>query len=82
MKTTIDIADPLFAEAKRAAEREGTTLKALVEQGLRLVLAAQAGEREPFRLRPASFNGLGLRRELQEASWDRLRELAYEGHGT
>jgi hypothetical protein len=49
---------------------------------LRQVLAAQAGEREPFRLRPASFNGLGLRRELQEASWDRLRELAYEGHGT
>jgi hypothetical protein len=34
MKTTIDIADPLFAEAKRAAEREGTTLKALVDAGI------------------------------------------------
>ncbi|MDP1646775.1 MAG: type II toxin-antitoxin system VapB family antitoxin [Rubrivivax sp.] len=82
MKTTIDIADALFAEAKHAAEREGTTLKALVEQGLRQVLVAQGRERESFRLRRATFNGRGLQRELQEASWDRLRELAYEGHGT
>lgn len=42
MKTAIDIADPLFAEARRAAEREGATLKALVERGLRQVLAGPA----------------------------------------
>lgn len=82
MKTTIDIADPLFADAKRLAERRGTTLKALVEQGLRQVLAEPAAGAPPFRLRKASFKGKGLRPELQDAPWDRLRELAYEGHGT
>lgn len=82
MKTTIDIADPLFADAKRLAERRGTTLKALVEQGLRQVLAEPATGAPPFRLRKASFKGKGLRPELQDAPWDRLRDLVYEGHGT
>lgn len=78
MKTTMDIADALLLDAKRLAEREGTTLKALVEAGLRQVLAEQARSTPPFRLRRASFKGKGLRRELEGAAWDRLRELAYE----
>jgi hypothetical protein len=81
MKTTMDIADTLLLDAKRAAERDGTTLKALVEAGLRQVLAEQARGGKPFRLRRASFKGKGLRRELDGASWDRLREMAYEGPG-
>lgn len=82
MKTTIDIADPIFTEAKRLADRRGTTLKALVEQGLRQVLAEPEAGAPPFRLRKASFKGKGLHPDLQGATWDRLRELAYEGHGT
>ena len=39
MKTTLDIPDPLLREARKVAERERTTLRALVEQGLRRVLA-------------------------------------------
>jgi len=38
MKTTIDIADPLLDEARKLAAREGTTLRALVERGLRVRL--------------------------------------------
>lgn len=80
MKTTIDLADPLLDEARKLARREGTTVRALVEQGLRQVLA-QKRRGAPFRLRDASFAGDGLRPELESASWDRLRELAYEGRG-
>ena len=39
MKTTLDISDPLLREARRLAAREGTTLRELVEQGLRQVVA-------------------------------------------
>lgn len=81
MKTTIDIADALFLEAKKTSERDGTTLKALVEAGLRQVLAERQRKAQPFRLRRASFKGKGLRADIGTASWERLRELAYEGRG-
>jgi hypothetical protein len=78
MKTTIDIADPLFEEAKAMAEREHTTLRALVEEGLRAVLAGKATA-EPFRLRDARFKGgQGLTPEAQRLGWERIRELAYD----
>ena len=80
MKTTIDLADPLLDEARKLARRDGTTVRALVEQGLRLVLS-QRRRGAAFRLRDASFDGGGLRPEVDGASWERLRELAYEGRG-
>ncbi len=80
MKTTLDIADPLLNEARKLAAREGTTLRALVEQGLRQVIADKK-RRPSFRLRKASFAGRGLRPELAGEGWDRLRHLAYEGRG-
>lgn len=78
MKTTIDIADPLFERARRVAARDGTTLRALVEAGLRHVLA----EREcapSFTLRDASVGGQGLQAGAPRASiW---REVAHEACG-
>ncbi len=80
MKTTLDIADPLLRDAKKIAAREGTTLRALVEQGLRLVIAAKKRQ-VPFRLRQVTFAGNGLRPELQGADWNRIVEMIYEGRG-
>jgi hypothetical protein len=80
MKTTIDIAESLLSAARKAATREDTTVRALVEEGLRRTLAERQ-TRKPFRLRRASFAGQGLRPELAEAGWDRLRDLSYEGRG-
>jgi Arc/MetJ family transcription regulator len=78
MKTTIEISDALLAEAKRAARRDGTTVRALVEQGLRQVVA-QRRARGAFKLKRASFKGKGLQPKVAGATWDRLREMAYEG---
>jgi hypothetical protein len=80
MKTTLDIPDPLLREARKVAERERTTLRALVEQGLRRVLADRQ-RRRGFRLRKASFKGQGLHPDMKNAGWERLRELAYEDRG-
>jgi hypothetical protein len=80
MKTTIEISEPLLREARRVAARQGLTLRALVERGLRLVVA-QAKPSAAFKLRRASFKGNGLQADLQGASWEELRDLAYEGRG-
>ena len=80
MKTTIEIADAVLEDARRLAQREGTTLRALVEQGLRNVVSERR-RRGAFRLRDLSFDGDGLRSELTGVGWERLRELAYEGRG-
>jgi hypothetical protein len=59
MKTTVEIADPLFNEAKREVERSGSTLRELIEIGLRAELDRRK-QSKPFRLRDASVKGAGL----------------------
>ena len=76
MKTTIEISDPLLRTARQAARRDGITVRALVEQGLRLVLEARR-QAAPFRLRDASVGGQGLQPGAEGLSWDALRALAY-----
>jgi hypothetical protein len=79
-KTTLDISDPLLRDAKKLAAAEGTTLRALVEQGLRNVVAERRRRAQPFRLRKASVAGQGLNPEL-DGDWQRIRDLSYEGRG-
>jgi len=50
-----------------------TTVKALIESGLRRELAA-AERRAEFKLRRASFGGEGLRTDVSGVRWDRLVE--------
>jgi hypothetical protein len=80
MKTTLDISDPLLREARKIAARERTTLRALVEEGLRKVIADRKSARS-FRLRKVTFKGQGLVPELRDANWDKIRNLAYDGRG-
>jgi hypothetical protein len=80
MKTTVDIPAPLLDEARRAAERHGTTLKALVEAGLRRVLGEYRGRGGSFRLRDARFRGEGLHPEAA-SSWEAVRDAIYQGRG-
>lgn len=81
MKTTVEISDALLAEARKLAARERTTVRMLIEQGLRCVIEERRGSKRPFRLRKASFKGRGLTPEAKSAGWERLRELVYEGCG-
>ncbi len=81
MKTTIDIADPLLNEARKIAVREGVTVKALVESGLRQVIAEKKRSGRAFRLRKRSFKGNGLQPGMEGLSWERIRALAYDGRG-
>ena len=80
MKTTVEIPQTLLDEARKLASREGTTLRALVEEGLRRIIAERrhAGA---FRLRQATFKGTGLQVSVAGVPWERIRDLAYEGRG-
>jgi hypothetical protein len=80
MKTTIEISDSLLDAAKKLAAKEGTTVRAYVEQGLRRIVAERKS-RGVFRLRKAAFKGKGLQPGVQDATWERIRETIYQGRG-
>lgn len=79
IKTTIELTDELARKAKRFAARHGLTLRAVIEEGIRLRIAEPA--EPPFVLRDASVGGEGLTPEFQSQDWPRLREAAYGSRG-
>ena len=80
VKTTVDIADDLARKAKAHAAANDTTLRTLIERGLRMAMQAD-GQRERFVLRDASVGGHGLQSDYRDADWARLRAAAYEDRG-
>lgn len=82
MKTTIQLPDNLFKEARRVARQERTTFRALVEEGLRRVISERRGRRKrAFRLRKATFKGQGLQPHLAGVTLDQILSISYEGRG-
>lgn len=81
MKTTIEIADDLFERAQRLAREEKTTFRALTETGLRMVLSGKhrRGSRKLVPL--VTFGQGGVREELEDWNWDRIRDAIYKGRG-
>jgi hypothetical protein len=81
MKTTIDLPDELLERARHLARQEGTTLRAVFEEGLHLALRTRQLRRrgEPFRIRP--FAGDGLTPEFESAVWARIRDEIYRDRG-
>ena len=80
MKTTVQIPDPLLNRAKALARKQGTTLAALMEEGLRRVVDEKERQRRSFKLRDASVGGSGIRPEFA-GSWEAIRAAIYEGRG-
>ena len=70
----------ILNEAKRLAAKEGTTVRAYVEQGLRRIIAERKSSGQ-FRLRKATFKGKGLQPGVRDATWERIRETIYQGRG-
>jgi len=81
MKTTVELPDNLLREAKRIAVREKTTVRALIERGLRSVISGHRGSNR-FVLRKAAFRGDGLVAGRSLRDWDAIRDLTYSERGT
>jgi hypothetical protein len=80
MKTTVDIPNIVFRQAKAEAARRGVPLKSVIEAALREYLDS-ATKKKKFRLKDGSFRGQGLQEGLTAGDWATIRGLIYEGRG-
>jgi hypothetical protein len=78
MKTTVELPDGLFREAKAYAARHGVPVREVFELGLRMVLEGSPPGRRRFRLQTITTKGQGL---ACDADWNAIRSIIYEGHG-
>ena len=79
MKTTVEISDALFKEAKRYAAKHDLTFRQVVEIGLRETISSAAKPKKPFKLKDGSFKGgHGM---VKDYTWDEIRDMIYEGRG-
>ncbi len=78
MKTTVEISDSLFRDAKRYAARQGIPLREVVERGLQMAIKEETQSRRRFRLKTITTKGKGL---AVDGDWSKIRSMIYEGHG-
>ena len=81
MKTTLDIHDELWSRAKHHAKSTGRPLRAVVEDGLRRVLADIAQPRA-YSLPDLRVGDPQADDPLERYSWPELREMIYGDRGT
>ena len=75
MKTTIDVSDALFHAAKELASSSQTTLRALIEEGLRRVLSdQQRSPKKAFKLQNASVGG-GALLVTDPRDWQQMEQM-------
>ena len=77
VKTTIDIATGLLMEAKERARRERTTLRELVEQGLRMVLSEPEASARPA-FKPVTCRLEPLPGIDNPYDWDAILDSVYD----
>jgi hypothetical protein len=78
MKTTVEIEDHLFERAKREALRRKTTLRRLIEEGLRAELARGKSNAKRYVMRDVSVGG-GLLPGVGPWNWFELSERPWTG---
>jgi hypothetical protein len=81
MKTTIEMPDALFSQARDYASSHNMTMKALIEQALRMVMKEKPQEK-PFKLADGSFYGSGgMTPEYENATWEEKLDIIYDRRG-
>ena len=76
MKTTLDIHDELLIRAKRHARETHRPLRAVVEEGLRLVLSKESRPKR-YVLPDRSYGGAEIYDPMASYTWSELRDIIY-----
>jgi hypothetical protein len=80
MKTTLEISEKLFRDAKEKALKRGKTFRQIVEEALNQFLYAEKPKaKTKFKIH--SFKGDGLVEGVSLEDWPAIRALIYEGRG-
>jgi len=74
VKTTLELPDELLIEAKKAAAEQRRPLRALVEEGIRMVLRGPQRRNVSRRVRLVTVKG-GLPRNLDLSSREKMYEF-------
>lgn len=79
MKTSLELSEHLFRSAKALAKKRKSSVRALIEEGLRYILS-QSQKKMINRPKILTFGGDGLTDEMQKKgySWDAIREEIYD----
>lgn len=78
MRTSVELPDPLFREAKRYGAEHGVTLKELIERGLRTVLDQQREPKRGARLKLRTYGSQGYVPGIEEGSWEQIRDIIFD----
>jgi hypothetical protein len=81
MKTTLNLPDPIMAQARQFADQQGLTLKEVFIRALQALMVQEKAAEKPYVMVDARVHGQGLNPEYANADWPTLRALIYEGHG-
>lgn len=76
MKTTLEISDNIFRRAKKLAEREGKTFRAVIEEALVTRLEAREQAAAPYLLEIPVVSG-EITPEFLNAPWEKIRDELY-----
>lgn len=76
MKTTIEIHDGLLLGAKLRAKKTGRTLRSIVEEGLREVLAKEP-IKNTYKMPDMSVGDPNGENPLKKYTWPQLRAIMY-----
>ena len=74
-RTTVRLPSDLLDKARRKAAEENRTLTALIEEGLRVVVAEKKGKPRPAGPLPVSSATGGFRPEFKGMSFSEMEEL-------
>jgi len=77
-KTTIELPDELADQARQCAAVWGTTMRSLIEEGLRREIERRSSDESWTPGRDLVFKGDGLTKAAEAMSWAEIREMANE----
>lgn len=79
MRTSVEITDSLYEQARELAHRRNSTLRELIERGLRKVVREEQDDRvdKKFKLRNITYGKGGLKDEFKDASWEEQLEVIH-----